>query len=97
MNISNHKHEDISKIRNIQLNHRNRLEIYIDKFYNIITGKTREKVLVIPNNIVRKTGFIIVSKPQVITHRMMNNKRIKMTRENLVIDPRTLPYGFEQN
>ena len=92
--ISTGKIKDILKVRGITLNFRARKEINFDLYYDLITQKTDKKVIYSPNNICRKPGFIIVSRPETKTQQVTENKRRRIIQDVTITDYRTLPYGY---
>lgn len=65
--ISTGKVEDIMKIRGITLNYRARKEINFELLNNLVMEKSQKKVIFQPNIICRKSGFVILSRPETKT------------------------------
>jgi len=95
-NIQTGKEKHIMKIRGITLNKRARKKINFDLFYDLVMRKTEKKVIYSPNNISRKPGFVIVSRPERKTHQVTKNKRRLIIQDIQTTDFRTLPYGYRQ-
>lgn len=94
--ISTGKVKDVLKIRGITLNYRTKDEITLDHFYDLVTEKTQKKVIFSPNNIRRKPGFVIVSRPETKTHQVTKSKRRRIIENVTITDYKTLPYGYRQ-